>query len=400
MTPAPMTGAPMTGAPSSGLTVLVAGGGSAGHVEPALAVADALVAADRGVEVICLGTAGGLETTLVPERGYRLELIPQVKFRRRVELAVLGIPWRLVGTVRAAAKVLRSARVDVVIGFGGYVALPAYLAAKLSRRRVQIVVHEANARAGIANRVGARIADAVLAAVPGTGLPGERVVGNPVRQALTQLDLPSLRAEARQYFGLDPAAPTLLVVGGSLGAVKLNEAFSGVAGELGRAGIGVLHAHGREKPVTLPAPTSGAPAYVAVPYLDRMDLAYAAADLVVARAGAITVAEIGALKVPVVYIPLAFGNGEQRLNAVPQVQSGAALLIDEDELTPEVILDRIATLVTDPAALARMSAAAGTSSTPGAAETIATIVLALARGASGTGDAGPTGGSRRAGGAV
>ena len=370
----------MTGVPSTGLTVLVAGGGSAGHVQPALAVADALVAADPTVEVICLGTAKGLETTLVPERGYRLELIPEVKFRRRVELDVLRIPWRLIGTVRAATKVIRSDHVDAVIGFGGYVSLPAYLAAKLSRRHIQIVVHEANARAGLANRIGARFADAVLTAVPGTGLPHARVVGNPVRKALTDLDLPALRAEARRFFGLDPHAPTLLVVGGSLGAVKLNEAFSGVAAELGRAGIGVLHVHGRAKPVTLPEAEPGAPAYVPLPYVDRMDLAYAAADLVVARAGAITVAEIGALKVPVVYIPLAFGNGEQRLNAVPQVQSGAALLIDEDDLTPAVILDRIATLVQDPQALARMSGAAGTSSTRNAAETVATVVLAGARG--------------------
>ena len=185
----------------------------------------------------------------------------------------------------------------------------------------------------------------------------------------------------RRHFGLDPTAPTLLVVGGSLGAVTLNEAFSGVAAELGRAGIGVLHVHGRSKPVTLPPPEPGAPAYVPLPYVDRMDLAYAAADLVVARAGAITVAEIGALEVPAVYIPLAFGNGEQRLNAVPQVQSGAALLIDEDDLTPAVILDRIAKLVKDPQALARMSAAAGTSTTLNAAETVATVVLAGAGGA-------------------
>ena len=368
----------MTGATSPALTVLVAGGGSAGHVQPALAVADALVAADPSVEIICLGTAGGLETTLVPERGYRLELIPEVKFRRRVDVDLLRIPWRLVGTVRAASKVLRSAKVDVVVGFGGYVSLPAYLAAKLSRRRVRVVVHEANARAGIANKIGARLADAVLTAVPGTGLPGERVVGNPVRKALTDLDLPSLRNEARQYFGLDPDAPTLLVVGGSLGAVKLNEAFSEAATDLGRAGIGVLHAHGKTKPVTLPDPEPGTPPYVLRPYLDRMDLAYAAADLVVARAGAITVAEIGALKVPVVYIPLAFGNGEQRLNALPQVQSGAAVLIDENDLTPAVIRDRIAGLVLDRPALDAMSAAAGTSSTRGAAETVATAVLAAA----------------------
>jgi UDP-N-acetylglucosamine--N-acetylmuramyl-(pentapeptide) pyrophosphoryl-undecaprenol N-acetylglucosamine transferase len=177
---------------------------------------------------------------------------------------------------------------------------------------------------------------------------------------------------------LDPDAPTLVVIGGSLGAIKLNDAFSGVATELGRAGVGVLHAHGRTKPVVLPVPEPGVPPYVATPYLDRMDLAYAAADLIVARSGAITVAEIGALKVPVVYVPLAFGNGEQRLNAVEQVQSGAALIIDEDDLTGATILARIVPLVKDREALAKMSAAAGTSATANADEVLARIVLMVA----------------------
>jgi UDP-N-acetylglucosamine--N-acetylmuramyl-(pentapeptide) pyrophosphoryl-undecaprenol N-acetylglucosamine transferase len=277
--------------------------------------------------------------------------------------------------------VLRTRNIDVVVGFGGYVCLPAYLAARMSRRRIPIVVHEANARAGIANKVGARLGAVVVAAVPGSGLKGARVVGNPVRRSLSGLDLSALREEARAYFGLDDRAPTILVIGGSLGAVKLNEAFAKVAGELGRAGVGVLHAHGRAKAVSLPAPEEGAPPYVAVPYLDRMDLAYAAADLIVARSGAITVAEIGALKVPVVYVPLAFGNGEQRLNAIPQVQSGAAVLIDEDDLTGRTILDRIVPLVKDRKALEKMSAAAGSSPTLDADEVIARIVLkAAARG--------------------
>ncbi|WP_172832381.1 UDP-N-acetylglucosamine--N-acetylmuramyl-(pentapeptide) pyrophosphoryl-undecaprenol N-acetylglucosamine transferase [Nakamurella panacisegetis] len=356
--------------------MLIAGGGTAGHVQPALAVADALVAADPTVRITCLGTAGGLETILVPERGYRLELVPEVKFRRKLNLEALRIPGRLIGTVRAASKVIKKDRIDIVVGFGGYVSLPAYLAARLSlRHRVPVVVHEANARAGIANKIGARLAAVVVAAVPGSCLKGARVVGNPVRRSLSGLDLAALRPEAREYFGLDPDAPTLLVIGGSLGAIKLNDAFSSVAADLGRAGVGVLHAHGRAKPVVLPEPEPGTPAYVATPYLDRMDLAYAAADLIVARSGAITVAEIGALGVPVVYVPLAFGNGEQRLNAVPQAQSGAAVIISEDELTPAAILDRIVPLVKDRSALAAMSAAASTSSTQDADRVIAGIVL-------------------------
>ena len=275
---------------------------------------------------------------------------------------------------------IRSNKIDGVIGVGGYVSLPAYLAARLSlRHRVPVVVHEANARAGIANKVGARVAAVVAAAVPGSGLKNARVVGNPVRRSLSGLDLAALRPEAREYFGLDPDAPTLLVIGGSLGAIKLNDAFSAAAADIGRAGVGVLHAHGRTKPVVLPEPEAGAPAYVATPYLDRMDLAYAAADLIVARSGAITVAEIGALGVPVVYVPLAFGNGEQRLNAVPQADSGAAVIIAEDDLTSAVILGKIVPLVKDPAALAAMSAAASTSSTQDADRVIARIVLDTAK---------------------
>ncbi len=363
----------------NGTRVLIAGGGSAGHVQPALAVADALVNAEEDAVITCLGTERGLETILVPERGYQLELIPEVKFRRTVDLDLLRTPGRLLACVRAVSRILRERRIEVVVGFGGYVALPAYLAAGLSvRHRIPVVVHEANARAGIANRVGARLATVVAAAVPGSGLAGARVVGNPVRQSLAGLDLPALRPEARRYFGLDPDAPTLLVIGGSLGAVTLNNAFSGVAAALGSAGVGVLHAHGRTKPIATPPVVAGAPPYVTVPYLDRMDLAYAAADLIVARSGAITVAEIGALKVPAVYVPLAFGNGEQRLNAVPQVESGAALIIDEQDLTGPVILDRIVPLVKDRAALAKMSAAADGSQRLDAAAVLARLALGTA----------------------
>lgn len=356
--------------------ILIAGGGTAGHVQPALAVADAITAIDPTSTVICLGTEGGLETTLVPARGYRLELIPEVKFTRKLNLGLLRIPTKLRATVKAARQIVVEAQIDAVVGFGGYVALPAYLAA---RRRVPIIVHEANARAGIANLIGARFADVVLAAVPGSGLRKARVIGNPVRRGLAGLDRSALRAEARAFFGLDPDAPTLVVIGGSLGAVKFNETFSSVAAELGSAGVGVLHVHGKTKPITLPDPEPGRPDYVAVPFVDRMDLAYSAADLVVARSGAMTVAEIGAVRVPVVYVPLAFGNGEQRLNAAPQVASGAAVVIPEEELTGEKVLTTIVPLVKNGAALAAMAKAAAGHDLSHADEVLARVVLAAVR---------------------
>ena len=163
------------------------------------------------------------------------------------------------------------------------------------------------------------------AAVPGSGLDGP-VIGMPLRRAITTLDRAALRAKARAHFGLDPDAPTVLVFGGSQGACSLNEAVSGAAEALGRAGIGVLHAHGPKNALDVPT-VPGAPPYVAVPYLERMDLAYAAADLALCRAGAVTVAELSAVGLPGAYVPLPIGNGEQRRNALPVVEAGGGLLV-------------------------------------------------------------------------
>jgi UDP-N-acetylglucosamine--N-acetylmuramyl-(pentapeptide) pyrophosphoryl-undecaprenol N-acetylglucosamine transferase len=353
-------------------SVLLAGGGTAGHIEPALAVADALVAIDPTIRVTALGTERGLETTLIPARGYELRLIPAVPLPRKPSTDLFTVPTRMRAAVRATRAIMATEEVDVVVGFGGYVALPAYLAA---RGRVPIVVHEANARAGLANKIGARFAVSVAAAVDGSGLKGARVVGNPVRRSLSELDRPGLRAQAREFFGLDPHAPTLLVFGGSQGAQRINAAVAGAAADLAGAGIGVLHAYGTRNSVDLPELPAGAPAYVAVPYLDRMDLAYSAADLVLARSGAMTVAEIGAVGLPAVYVPLPHGNGEQRLNAATQVARGAAIIIDDGDLDRATVADRVIPLVIDGIMRDGMTASAATSAAQRADELVARMVL-------------------------
>ena len=360
----------------SPLAVVVAGGGTAGHIEPALALADAVRRLDPGAEVTALGTARGLETTLVPARGYPLELVPPVPLPRKPSAELLRLPVRVRGAVRRTRQVLDAVGADVVVGFGGYVALPAYLAA---RGRVPIVVHEANARAGLANKVGARFAARVAAAVPGSGLPRAQVLGIPLRRAITTLDRAALRASAREHFGLHPDAPTLLVTGGSQGARSLNEAVSGAAAELAAAGIGVLHAHGPRNTVEV-LEQRGAARYVAVPYLDRMDLAYAAADLVLCRAGAMTVAELSAVGLPAVFVPLPHGNGEQALNARPVVTAGGAVLVDDAELTPSRVVAEVVPILTDAARLATMSGAARVAGHPDADERLARIVLDVAAG--------------------
>ncbi|WP_231568725.1 undecaprenyldiphospho-muramoylpentapeptide beta-N-acetylglucosaminyltransferase [Rhodococcus sp. MEB064] len=371
---------------SSGVSVVVAGGGTAGHIEPALAVADALRELDPSVRVTALGTERGLETTLVPARGYPLALIPPVPLPRKLTGALLGLPAKVVRSVRETRKVLREVDADVVVGFGGYVALPAYLAARGS---VPIVVHEANARAGIANKVGARLATRVLAAVDGSGIHGRgrsdaEVVGIPVRPTITDLDRAGLRAEARAHFGLPKDGPVLLVFGGSQGARSLNLAVSGAAAALRAAGVSVLHAHGPKNTLDLPTPSddgSVAPApYVAVPYLTRMDLAYAAADAVVCRSGAMTVAEVSAVGLPAFYVPLPHGNGEQELNAGPVVAAGGGVVIADADLTPDFVSSDVVALLTDPARLDSMSAAAAGAGHRGAAAHVARIVLDIARG--------------------
>ena len=307
------------------ISVVLAGGGTAGHVEPAMAVADALTALDPDVRITALGTHRGLETRLVPERGYHLELITPVPLPRKPSGDLVRLPMRVRRAVRQTRAVLDSVDADVIVGFGGYVALPAYLAARGGfgrRRRVPVVVHEANASAGWANRVGARSAQRVLSAVPDPGLRHVEVVGVPVRATITSLDRPALRAEARAHFGFSDDARVLLVFGGSQGAQSINRAVAAAAKDLAAAGVSVLHAHGPKNTLDLREPADGDPPYVAVPYLDRMDLAYAAADLAMCRSGAMTVAEVTAVGLPAVYIPLPIGNGEQRLNALPVVNAG------------------------------------------------------------------------------
>ncbi len=356
-------------------SVVVAGGGSAGHISPAMATADALRRLRPDARITALGTARGLETTLVPARGYRLELIPPVPLPRKPSPDALRLPLRVRRAVRRVREILDEVGADVVVGFGGYVALPAYLAA---RGRVPIVVHEANAHAGLANRVGARLADRVAVAVPACGLPRAEVVGVPLGRAITGLDRTALRAKARAHFGLDPDAPTLLVFGGSQGARTLNTAASGAAPDLAAAGIGVLHAHGPRNTLTVSA-TAGAPPYVTVPYLDRMDLAYAAADLALCRSGMNSVAELSAVGLPAVFVPLPHGNGEQKLNARAVVEAGGGVLVDDADMTSRRAAAEVVAVLTDPARLAAMSAAARAAGHPDADDVLARIVLEVAR---------------------
>jgi UDP-N-acetylglucosamine--N-acetylmuramyl-(pentapeptide) pyrophosphoryl-undecaprenol N-acetylglucosamine transferase len=356
------------------MRVLLAGGGTAGHTSPLLATADALRRLDPGVEVTCLGTARGLETRVVPEAGYPLELIPPVPLPRRPGLDLLRVPGRLRGAVREAAAVLDRTRADVVVGFGGYVSMPAYLAAR--RRKVPIVIHEQNAVPGLANRAGARIARRVAVSFPDTPLKRAEYVGLPLRTMISGLDRAGLRAEARAYFGLEAHRPTLLVTGGSQGARRINQAVSAAAAALAASGVQVLHVVG---PQGEAAPVMSGVPYVVVPFVDRMDLAYAAADLVLCRAGANSVIEAAAVGLPAIFVPLPIGNGEQEHNARPVIDAGGALLVADADLTPDWVATHVPILATDGERLATMGAAASALVPRDADERLARIVLEVGR---------------------
>ncbi len=356
------------------MRILLAGGGTAGHTSPLLATADALRRLDPDAEITCLGTPRGLENKVVPAAGYPLELVPPVPLPRTVSADLFRVPGRLRRAVRQASEVLERVRPHVVVGYGGYVSMPAYLAAR--RRRLPIVVHEQNALPGLANRAGARVAARVAVSFPATPLPRAEYVGLPIRRMISELDRASLRAEARDHFGLDAERPTLLVTGGSQGARSLNHAVSAASAALAESGVQVLHVVG---PLGEATPVPSDVPYVVVPFVDRMDLAYAAADLVVCRAGASSVTEAAAVGLPAVFVPLPIGNGEQALNARPVVDAGGALMVDDAALSPEWLARTVSALGADPARLEEMGRAASALIPRDADEKLARIVLETGR---------------------
>ena len=359
------------------MSIVLAGGGTAGHVEPALALADALRRANPRIPITCLGTERGLETRLVPLRGYDLELIPAVPMPRSVNEQLLSVPGRLGGAVSAATAVLDRVRADVLVGFGGYVATPAYLAAR--RRGVPIVVHEANVRPGLANRIGVRLTRHVFTGQPGTKLAHATYIGIPIRREIAGLDRLALGDKARAHFGLRPDLPVLLVTGGSQGARSLNQAVVAAAAWIRSAGVQLLHIVGPRSDVDVPPP-GGEPPYVALPYLDRMDLAYAAADFALCRAGAMTCAELTAVGLPAAYVPLPHGNGEQRMNAAPIAEVGGGIIVDDAQLSPEWITDTLLPVLLDPELVAAMSRAAAGAGRRDADRRLAAEVIDVMRG--------------------
>lgn len=364
-------------------TYLFAGGGTAGHVNPLLAVADRLTERDADAEVIVLGTAEGLESRLVPMRGYELLTIPRLPFPRKPNAAALRFPQRFWGAVKRTEQIIREHDVEVVLGVGGYAAAPAYIAAK--RTGTPIVVHEQNAKPGLANRLAAFLTEHVGLTFSNTRLRHGRLVGMPLRREIESLDRRASRAEGLAEFGLDADRPVLLVTGGSSGARSINRTVNKAAATIVGAGWQILHVVGGNSDLG-PSDLDG---YHVLQYCDRMDLAYAASDFVVSRAGAGMVCELTAVGLPSVLVPYPVGNGEQRHNAKDVVDAGGAVLVADAEFDEDWVTFQLLNILQDRARIADMTVRAGSVGHRDGADRMTDLVLDAAkraRGANGAKD--------------
>jgi len=349
-----------------------------------------------------VGTAVGLEHELVPQAGFELETIEKVPFPRRPNMAALKFPAQWKAETAKVRDILTRHEAQVVVGFGGYTSAPVYAAAH--KMGIPIAIHEQNARAGMANKLGARWADFIGTVYEGTGLKpraGADVerVGLPLRPAIASLtkrigdDRAAVRRESAAQLGVDPNRPLVLVTGGSLGAQSLNRAIASSAADL-LAHAQIIHLTGRGKIsevrelVTASAgadvltgigpESAGQGDYHTAEYLERIDLAFACADLVICRAGAGSVSELAALGLPAIYVPLPIGNGEQRFNAEPVVNAGGGLLVADKDLTPQWVHEHVPDLLADHERLAEFGRKAWEYGIRNAAEIMARHVLQLA----------------------
>jgi UDP-N-acetylglucosamine--N-acetylmuramyl-(pentapeptide) pyrophosphoryl-undecaprenol N-acetylglucosamine transferase len=337
-------------------TVLIAGGGTAGHVFPALAVADAL--RQRGYEARFVGVADRLEARLVPEAGYPLETIEMVPVPRGVSPQLAKLPLALWRSIRRCVELIGTHDAVAVVTFGGYVSFPLSWAARRTGR--PLVVHEQNSVPGLANRVAARWADRVAVTFPGSDerFPHpERVAvtGNPVRPSILELDLDARRPAALERFGLDPARRTLLAFGGSQGARRINEALIAAHQHWRHPErLQILHIAGRQLHDEARAAWEEAerdaegPPVQLIDFTSEMGDAYAVADVVLCRAGATSIAELTALGLASVLVPYPHATGDhQRHNAMALRRVGGARMVLDDGLDGYTLVDAVEPLLED-----------------------------------------------------
>ena len=358
-------------------SIVFAGGGTAGHINPMLAIARAVRDLEPNAKILMLGTADKMEAELVPAAGFDIEFIPRAAFPRSINRAALAFPAKFFGGLSKTRRILKDVDADVVVGVGGYVCPPAYLSALSAK--IPVVIHEANAKPGLANRLGGTFAKFTGVAFPNTPFPRATLVGMPMKDEIAYLNREAHRSKARRNLGLDPQKPTVIVTGGSLGAQSLNNAVAACRDHFAEWDFQILHITGKGKTVLDEngEPLS-APNYRQIEFSNGMQDVYAAADLLLVRAGAATVSEVAAVGVPAIFVPLPIGNGEQALNARSLVEASAALLVKDAEVTGEWFAREIPALMAKPEELERMGAAAYELGIRDAARVMAEAVLKAA----------------------
>lgn len=331
---------------------LLTGGGTAGHVNPLLSLADYISKEQPNSKILALGTREGLENDLVPARGYELLLISKLPFPRQISGYALKFPFEFMNAVRNARQIIRENSIDVVVGFGGYASAPAYVAARAEK--IKLVIHEANVLPGMANKLGAKFADLVAVAFADTPLRNAVHVGMPLRKEIEEACRKRDIAKSRKHFGLDPDMFTLLVTGGSLGAKAINDTIESSRDILRAAGVQILHIVGGKSELEPLKQKS----YLRIKYCDRMDLALSASDFAVSRAGATTVAELSAMGIPALYLPYSVGNGEQAQNLKSIINAGAGITCADSAFTRDFVAQELVPLISNSRRLKQMSAAA------------------------------------------
>lgn len=366
------------------MRVIISGGGTAGHVYPGLALADQLRAKHPDTELLWVGTAEGLEASVVPKSGFPFATVAAAGLRRGLTFANAGVMAKLAGGSLEARRIVGDYRPDVVVGMGGYVSAPVVLAARLAR--LPVLLHEQNAIPGLANRLLARFADCVAVSYQQSAraFPPAKVVvtGNPVRPEI----LTSTREEGLELYRLERRRKTLLVCGGSRGAHKINQAMiESYHGLSGRSDLQVLHVTGMidfdfvSGRIAELESAADRLTYKVHRYLDRIAPAYAATDLIVCRAGAGTLAEITARGIPSILVPYRHATGgHQDENARVLEEAGACRVIEDGRLAGDLLVSLISELVGDEVGLRKMAVAARSAGHPEAADRLSELVLSVA----------------------
>ncbi|WP_018628008.1 undecaprenyldiphospho-muramoylpentapeptide beta-N-acetylglucosaminyltransferase [Niabella aurantiaca] len=355
--------------------IIIAGGGTGGHIFPAIAIAHALQRKDPSIQILFVGAKGKMEMEKVPQAGYEIKGLDIAGFNRGSLIKNLALPFKLIKSFFQVRKIFGAFTPDAVIGVGGYSTFPVLKYAQ--SRGIPTFIHESNSFAGKANILLGRNATKVFTATDGMErfFPADKIMvtGNPVRQAIAAMN--TTRAEALQYFSLPPEKLTVLIVGGSLGARSINEAVIAHVGALLKANLQLIWQTGKTLSKEAMEIAVEHKEIWANPFITEMQYAYAAADIIMARAGAMTVAEICVAQKPVIFVPYPFATEDhQTVNALQLVNKGAAWMVKDNEAKAAAIA-KVIELAGDGATRKQMNQALSALSVTDADERVANEIL-------------------------